>query len=348
MIRATFAVPGALDTPTGGYAYARALLAHGPAAGLDLTPLALPAGFPAPDAAALAQAARLLAAAPADRPLLVDGLALGAMPAAALTGLRAPLAALIHHPLCLETGLDAALADALRAGEAAALRHARAIVAASPETAAQVVALLGAPADRVTVARPGLDRPPRSEGSAPPLVLTVAAFTPRKDHATLLSALERLPDLPWRALWLGADALDAAWTATLRARLAASPVAARVAMRGPGNRAAVAAAYRAADLFALPSRHEGYGMVYAEAMAAGLPVVAADIAATRALIPPAAGRLVPPGDAAALARALRALLGDPAARRRAGRAALMAAKGFAGWDATAAAVAAALAPLTAR
>ena len=348
MIHATFAVPGALDTPTGGYAYARALLAHGPAAGLALTLLPLPAGFPAPDAAALAQAARLLAAAPADRPLLVDGLALGAMPEAALAGLRAPLAALVHHPLCLETGLEPAQADALRASETAALRHARAIVAASPETAAQLSDLLGAPADRVTVARPGLDRPPRSAGSTPPLILTVGAFTPRKDHATLLAALERIADLPWRARWIGADALDPGWTATLRARLAASPAAARVAMRGPGDGAALAAAYRAADLFALPSRHEGYGMVYAEAMAAGLPVVAADIAATRALVPPAAGRLVPPGDDAALADALRALLDDPTARLRAGQAALAAAEGFAGWDATASAVAAALAPLAAR
>ncbi len=56
MIEATFAVPGDLATPTGGYAYARRLLAEAGGAGVDLIHLALPGGFPVPAAGDLADA----------------------------------------------------------------------------------------------------------------------------------------------------------------------------------------------------------------------------------------------------------------------------------------------------
>jgi glycosyltransferase involved in cell wall biosynthesis len=70
----------------------------------------------------------------------------------------------------------------------------------------------------------------------------------------------------------------------------------------------------------LPSLHEGYGMVYAEAMVHGLPVVATTAGAIPETVPPQAGLLVPPGNPAALARALRRLIAQPmlAARLAAG------------------------------
>jgi glycosyltransferase involved in cell wall biosynthesis len=340
MLEAVFAVPGALDTPTGGYAYARALLRHAPAAGLALRHLPLPGGFPFPDAAAIREAAAALAAVDPATPLLVDGLALGALPAAALAPVAAPLVALVHHPLMLETGLSNAQVAALRASEAAALARARAVICPSAATAAQTAALFGLSPGRMVVAPPGLTPPPRAEGSRPPRILTLASLSPRKGHDTLLTALESL-SASHEALWAGATDLAPDWAAALRARLAQSP--AQVRLTGALEDAALEEAWRGADVFCLPSRHEGYGMVFAEAMAAGLPVVACAIPATQALVPPDAGVLTPPEDSDALAAALRALLEDPRRRRAMGAAAAQAARDLPRWPDTARIVAQALA-----
>ncbi|MFN3613482.1 MAG: glycosyltransferase family 4 protein, partial [Rubrimonas sp.] len=108
------------------------------------------------------------------------------------------------------------------------------------------------------------------------------------------------------------------------------------------------AAYDTADVFVLPSRYEGYGMVFAEAMAHGLPVVCADIDAAREVVPEVAGLRAPPNDAAALAALLRALLGDQNRRAAIAQAAHAHAAAQPGWDATARIIRDALAPLAGR
>lgn len=340
MIRATFAIPGDLDAPTGGYAYARRLLEHAPAAGLDLAHLPLPGGFPLASEAAVAGALDALAAAPADRPLLVDGLAFGALPAAGLARVGAPLAALLHHPLALEAGLDPADAARLEASERAALALARAVIVTSRATAGTAASRFDVDPARLTVARPGVDRGPRAALSGdPPVILCVGSLTPRKAQDVLLDALSRLADRPWRARIAGWEA-DPAFAARLRE--AAAALGDRVRFAGALDRAALDAAYAGADLCCLPSTYEGYGMVYAEAMARGLPVVAARHAASEEVVG-AAGRLVPPGDARALAAAVGDLLADPGARRRLGAAGFDRAATLPDWRETAAQVAAALA-----
>lgn len=87
-----------------------------------------------------------------------------------------------------------------------------------------------------------------------------------------------------------------------------------------------------ADLFALPSRHEGYGMVFAEAMAHGLPVLACRAGAVPEVVPPSAAVLVPVEDVAALTEALRTLLTDQPLRALLGAGARQAALQLPAWE----------------
>lgn len=349
MIDAAFAIPGDLDSPTGGYAYARRVIAEGPGVGVRLNVVPLPGDFPFPSAASVEATARALAAVPPGTPLLVDGLAFGALPVAALAGVRAPIAVLLHHPLGLETGMSAETSAQLIASEAAALRHAHAVVVTSKATRADVIRLFGTPPDAITVSEPGLDKPAGATAARPDgeaVILSVASLTPRKGHDVLIDALSRIVDRPWRATISGADDRDPAWAGALRARVEAAGLGGRIALNGAVSRTALDSLYAQAHVFCLPSRHEGYGMVFAEAMAHGLPVVAARIAAAEEVVPPPAGILVPRDDAAALAQALAKLIDDRAAARRMGEAALAHAATLHGWDETARRIGAVLAGLT--
>lgn len=307
-----FAVPGDLATPTGGYAYARRLIREMPAAGVELAPLALPGGFPSPDEAALGRAGEMLAALPPDRPVLVDGLALGAMSAPLLARIAAPVVALCHHPLALEAGIGDAAAARLAQSERAALAAARHVVTTSNATAAILTSDFGVPPARITVARPGTDPAPRAIGSGEVgcRILAVGSLTPRKGHDRLLRALAEHRALPWRLVIAG-PAREAAVAAALLALVAEKGLEDRVELAGALSPEAVAAAYRRADLFALASSFEGFGMAFAEAMAHGLPVVGLRSAAV-AEATAGAARLVGPDE---LSATLAALIAAPGARR---------------------------------
>ena len=126
-----FAVPGDIATLTGGYVYERRLLEGLRALGHDVWHLELPAGFPDPDPAEMAAALAALARVPQDRPLILDGLAFGALDTQGLSRLRAPLVAMIHHPLALESGLAPARRDHLFRTERDNLRLVRHVLVLS-------------------------------------------------------------------------------------------------------------------------------------------------------------------------------------------------------------------------
>ncbi len=331
-LRALFAIPGDLETLTGGYGYDRRMLAELPACGVEAAHLALPDGFPFPDAEATAQSLRLLREARADV-LLVDGLALGALPTAGVAGLSTPLVALVHHPLGLESGLDPATAQALIDNERAVLVHARHVIVTSETTRATLIADFGVPGERVTVAEPGADPAPRFEGSGggEAALLAVGSITPRKGHVVLVEALAGLTDLPWRLTIIGSPERDPVCAAELNAAIAAHGLQARVHLAGEAPEAAMGAAYARADLFVLPSLYEGYGMVLSEAMARGLPMVVTTGGAAAETVPDAAALKVPPGDAPALRAALRAAIAEADLRARLAQASWAAGQGLPRW-----------------
>ncbi|MGC9447365.1 glycosyltransferase family 4 protein [Cereibacter johrii] len=335
-MRAVFAIPGDPERRSGGFLYERALLRALNESGREVAYLRLPAGFPDPDLAETAEAARLLAAVPEGVPVILDGLVHGAIETEALARMRAPLVAMTHHPLALETGLPPDRAALLRARERANLALAAHVLVPSPHTARLLVEEYGVPAERITVALPGFPPPdPVRAPMQPPLILSVGILVPRKGHDVLLEALARIRDLDWQARIVGAPWFPET-AAALHAQRTALGLEARVSFTGELGEADLRALFRQATLFALATRHEGYGMVFPEALLHGLPIVACATGAVPDTVPADAGLLVPPDDPAAFAAALRRLLEDAPTRQRLAGAATRAGGALPRWADTAA------------
>lgn len=337
MTPAVFAIPGDLDLPTGGYAYDRRVLALLPGNGVGVRYLKVPGSYPAPSEADLAATHDVLAGIEAGTPVLVDGLALGAIPASYLDGVAAPIVALCHHPLALEAGLEPRRAEYLHACEQAALARCQHIVVTSPSTARLLVAEFGVAAGRITVAEPGTDPAERACGSgeAALRLLAVGSVVPRKGYDVLVAALEALADLPWHLVIAGSDDRSPETTQRVRAAIAKAGLASRIDMMGAAETETLERLYAHADIFVLPSLFEGYGMVLGEAMARGLPIVCTTGGAAAETVPDAAAAKVAPGDPVALASALRAVIGDAGKRKRMSDASWVAGERLPRWTDTA-------------
>jgi glycosyltransferase involved in cell wall biosynthesis len=315
-----FAVPGDLATPTGGYAYDRRIIAGLPDCGWQARVLDLGDGFPRPSEPARAAACARLTALPTGHPVVVDGLAFGVLPDAARAMERTHrVVALVHHPLALESGLSTQDASEFRAREREVLAHSRHVVATSTATARVLEADYGVDHDRISVVEPGTDRAPPSQQrdrDGVVALLAVGAVVPRKGYDLLIAAIANLKHLPWRLTIAGDRTRDPQTAREVEAAIARFGLADRVAMPGSVSDEQLSSLYAAADLFVLPSRFEGYGMAYAEALAHGLPVVATHAGAIPDTVPAEAGVLVPPDDVEALTAALRRLIEYPGERRR--------------------------------
>ncbi|MEE8172993.1 MAG: glycosyltransferase [Alphaproteobacteria bacterium] len=127
-----------------------------------------------------------------------------------------------------------------------------------------------------------------------PLVAHVARVDPMKDHQTLLSAMRDLPEVELLLIGFGTE-----------------PLAARPGWHGLGRRADVARLLSACDLIVSSSAYgEGFSNALAEGMATGLPAIATDVGDAARIVGDS-GRIVPPGDAKALAKAIHELAFEP-------------------------------------
>jgi glycosyltransferase involved in cell wall biosynthesis len=200
----------------------------------------------------------------------------------------------------------------------------------------------GAPSGRIRVVPPGFDRFPAGSGAPSSPVrggtvraLCVAQWIPRKGILDLIQAWV-LHERPGASLELiGETDADPVYARSVNAAVADSP-GASIVVNGPVDDATLGDAYAASDLFVLPSRYEGYGVVYAEALAHGLPVVACNLGPVPELVGEEAALLVPPGDVEALSGALDLLLKDAALRDRMSAAARRRARELPRWEDTAA------------
>ena len=339
---AAFAIPGDIATLTGGYIYERRLLEGLRAGGREVRHIRLGASFPDPTPGDMADAVeRLCALAPAG-PLILDGLVFGSIDTAGLARVGAPIVAMIHHPLALESGLTEARRAHLYRTERDNLSLARHVLVPSPHTAAILASDYGVAPDRITIARPGTDRPlgPPSRVD-PPLLLSVGIQHPRKGHDIVLRALARITDLDWTAVIVG-SAYDAGHAAALAVLHEELRLGGRVSFAGRVPQDRLDALYRAASVFALATRYEGYGIVFDEALAHGLPIVSCRTGAVPQTVPGDAGLLVEPDDPDAFAEALRLVLTKDGRRRDMADAARRAGSSLPSWEDTARTVSAVL------
>lgn len=316
---AAFAIPGDLNTRTGGYIYERRLLESLNEIGQPTRHVPLVPSWPHPTPEAEADLARAMAALPEGMPLILDGLVFGAMDTALLAAQSRPVIAMLHHPLGLEAGLPPARARALIDRETANLRHAAHVVVPSPHTRDILVAEFGVAPERISIALPGFDRPPPVPAplpkAAPPLILSVGIICERKGHDVLLDALASLADLDWQAAIVGLTH-DEGVRQALLARRERLGLTRRVRFTGTIPQAELDTLWRQASLFALATRYEGYGLVFSEAQMHGLPIVTCAVGAVPQTVAGGGAILTPADDAAAFARGLETLLTDPGHRDR--------------------------------
>lgn len=312
-----FVFPGDLAALTGGYAYDRRVIAGLQTLGWQVQLISLGEGYPFPSNEQLAAAASLLLRLEVGVPMLVDGLALGVLPELVpLLAERHPIVGLIHHPLALESGLGPDQVKALETSEKKSLAHVKQVVANSPKTARDLVGLYEVPVQHVTVVLPGTDRRASlqiptvtsEQTSRPVQLLSVGAVIPRKAFHILVEALQPLKSLSWTLSIAGDVTRDAPAFAHLQEVICRCSLQDRVHVLGSVSDLELQNLYATSDVFVLASLYEGYGMVFAEAMANGLPIVATTGGATADTVPTQAGVLVEPGHVAGLSDAIRSLV----------------------------------------
>jgi glycosyltransferase involved in cell wall biosynthesis len=280
--------------------------------------------------------AQTLARIPDGSVVLLDGLVASPAPDVLVPeSRRLHLVVLVHMPLGQNEPDER---------EGAVLSAAASVLTTSAWARSVLLANYSLPGDRVHVAEPGVEPAELATGTdTGGSLLSVAAVIPGKGHDVLVAALASLAGRHWRCLCVGSLERDPDFVASLRRRAFDGGMDGRVRFSGALPEEDLARSYAEADLLVLPSRSETYGMVVTEALARGLPVVAADVGG----VPQAMGHgadgtrpgvLVPPEDPAALGDALRAWLGDADLRRRLRRAARERRESLVDWSRTTAAV----------
>lgn len=333
-MRIALLVPGPFDAISGGYNYDRRIVAGLRARGHAVEVVELTGRHPLADGEAEASARDALARLDGDARIVIDGLGLPAFLPLRDELARRRAVALIHHPTAQETGFPEADRTALKERERALLPAMARIVAVSPLIATRLTEEFGADPARISVVEPGTDPAPRARGSGGPgcAVLSVGTLVPRKGHDVLLRALGRLTDLDWTLTIAGGEGRDPTHARGLRALAEELGIASRVTFAGEVDAAALEALYARADLFALATRWEGYGMAAAEALARGLPCAITTGGAIGEVVPVEAGVRSAPGDHDSLSKALRRVIFDEALRAAMAEAAWQAGQRLPRWE----------------
>jgi glycosyltransferase involved in cell wall biosynthesis len=174
----------------------------------------------------------------------------------------------------------------------------------------------------------------RNSAPGAPRLLFVGNLIPRKGLDTLLKALTRLRHLDWRLQIAGRQDVDLRYSAAMRRQVSEAGLEERVTFLGSVDDNSLEAELRQAHLLVVPSQYEGFGIVYLEGMAFGLPAVGTAAGGAKEIIQPGVnGLLIDPDDVDGLARGLEQLLVDRPLLLRMSLAARRRFDEFPGWDA---------------
>lgn len=337
-------VPDGIDDParpSGGNTYDRHLCRELGCLGWSPRESAVPGFWGRPGTASFAALEGALRQIPDHAVVLLDGLIASTAPQVLVPqARRLRLIVLVHMPLGHRPADDDA-----RRREGEVLAAATAIVTTSAWARRRLLDLYGLPAHRVCVAEPGVEAAELASGTAAGgALLYVGVVSFEKGHDVLLDALESISELSWSCACVGSLAGDPPFVESLRRRSRDAGLGDRVSFLGPQTGEDLDGSYASADLLVLASRAETYGLVVTEALARGLPVIAADVGGlAEALGEGAAGSrpglLIPPADPVALADALRDWLCDAKLRARLRQAARERRESLPRWSSTASVVA---------
>jgi glycosyltransferase involved in cell wall biosynthesis len=296
---------------TGGYLYHRRVFSRLRTQGMTITEIS---------ASAAERTAQIAAAAtfgqrfdPADYDLIVvDALARGVVAAqfTAWQTLR-PVIAMVHElpSVANNDPVEMALEEPLLSADR--------LIAVSKH-GQHLLLERGAPAERIRIVSPGRDRlvlPAQQLPSDTQIVLCVAQWIERKGIVDLVTAWGQRPRPNARLVLVGETNANPDYTARVATTLHALPASAPATVYAASDDATLAQLYAEASVFALPSFYEGYGMVFAEALTAGLPVVAYAAGPLPDLIG-SAGLLAPVGDRQTFEANLTRVLSDATLHQR--------------------------------
>jgi glycosyltransferase involved in cell wall biosynthesis len=352
IVRVHVVVPEGFDDPgqpTGGNIYDLRVCAGLAETGWDVLVATVAVTTPVPGSGAHADLGRILSAIPDGETVLIDGLI--ASPAAAQLlphSDRTRMIVLLH--MALATALDTHHDGGALDSERVVLRSVAAVVVTSEWARQQILTRYAIPADRVHVARPGVDRVAAQALPARPAagrLICVGVLARHKGQDLLVEALAGLAEQDWHCVLAGSLDRDPGFVELLQTRISRFGYGDRVQLAGVLTGAELSHAYGTAGLLVAPSRSESYGMTVTEALAHGLPVIAAAVgglpeavgSATGGTLP---GQLVPPDDPVALAAALRSWLTDERLRQRLRAAARQRRLTLRGWEQTTGEIAKAL------